>query len=262
MKVFEITDYLEEIAPIQLQEHYDNTGLIIGNAMMEVKGVVLCLDSVEAVVDEAIKKDCNLIIAHHPIIFCGLKKLNGKNYIERTVLKAIKHDIAIYAIHTNLDNVFLNGVNSKFAQKLDLFNTQILAPKDIMNPNIGAGMIGNLSTPMGGADFLSFLKKAMDISCIRHTSILKKPVQRVAICGGSGSFLLKEALRQKADVFITGDFKYHEFFDADGKIIIADIGHFESEQYTIELLFEIISQKFSNFALHLTGVNTNPINYL
>ncbi len=262
MKVFEITDYLEKIAPIHLQEGYDKAGLIVGDPKMEGKGAILCLDSIEEIIEEAIARDCNLIIAHHPIIFGGLKKLNGKNYVERTVQKAIKNDIAIYAIHTNLDNVYLNGVNGKFAEKLQLKKTRILAPKDINTPEIGAGMIGELAEPMEALEFLEYLKLSMGVSCVRHTSILDRPVKKVALCGGSGSFLLNQALQQEADVFITGDFKYHEFFDADGKIIIADIGHYESEQYTIELLFEIISQKFSNFALHLTTVNTNPINYL
>jgi dinuclear metal center YbgI/SA1388 family protein len=265
MRIKELTDYLEGIAPLQYQESYDNSGLICGHWDTEIKGVLITLDSTEAIVDEAIAKGCNLIIAHHPIVFKGLKRFNGSNYVERTVIKALKNDIAIYAIHTNLDNVFIKGVNEKIAQKLGLVNTDILAPKPgVMDPGqpVGAGIVGSLSEPMNEMGFLKHLKVAMQTGCVRYTSLLGKPVQKVAVCGGSGSFLLGSAIKAGADIFITGDFKYHEFFDAEGKLIIADIGHFESEQFTIELLFEIISGKFSNFALHCTELETNPIKYL
>ncbi len=347
MKIRQLLDYLEEIAPLSYQESYDNSGLIVGNASLNITGVLLCLDSVESVLDEAIEKGCNLIIAHHPIVFSGLKRFNGNNYVERVVIKAIKHDIAIYACHTNLDNVH-QGVNAKICEKIGLINTQILAPKAVwkklnvylstdavdslrntllkigagqfddkinvsytgigagttgnkMNAQahlevqfpkaieskiyqalhklgenihfdiseienryaqIGSGMIGELEKPMAPKLFLSTLKKQMNIGCIRYTAINGKKIQRVAVCGGAGGFLLKAAIRQRADVFVTADYKYHEFFDADGRIIIADIGHYESEQYTIELFHELITQKFSTFGVYLTSQNTNPINYL
>lgn len=349
--VKDLTQFLEQIAPPSYQEGYDNSGLIVGDSNMEITGVLTCLDSTEAVLDEAIELGCNVIVAHHPIVFKGLKRFNGNNYVERVVMKAIKHDLAIYAIHTNLDNVYHQGVNVRFAQQLGLKNTQILAPKanlkklitfvpdthvhlvrqalfmagggaigdasqqshaslgvgtnqqssgiaevkleivfataqqgqvisalqqahpatnvpfeihsiDNTNPIIGSGMIGELEKAITATDFLQQVKKKMQTGCIKHTALLERSIKRVAICGGSGGFLLKNAIRAKADIFITADYKYHEFFDADGQIIIADIGHFESEQYTIDLLYEIISNNFSNFASHYTKVRTNPVFYL
>ena len=350
MLIKEILDYLETVAPPSYQEDYDNSGLIVGNKNWELQKVMLCLDSTEAVLDEAIEKGCNLVIAHHPIVFKGLKRFNGRNYVERVVMKAIKHDIAIYAIHTNLDNVYHQGVNAKIAEKLGLINTRVLAPKqnlkklytfvsdgnsqkirealfeagagsyndtknssyasigmgtsdgsdkaeiklevlypsdkesailqalrahsngtplnydissvDNKSPLVGSGMIGDLEHPLEANRFLETLKNNMNTGCIRHTAPLGKDIKRVAVCGGSGGFLLNKAISGGADIFITADYKYHEFFDADGQIIIADIGHYESEQYTIELLDEIITNKFSNFAVYLTEVNTNPVHYL
>lgn len=350
MKIKKIIQHLESIAPANYQESYDNSGLIVGNQDTEIQGVLICLDSTEAVVAEAIKKGCNLIVAHHPIVFGGLKKINGKNYVERVVIKAIQNNIAIYAIHTNLDNVYYNGVNTRIAERLGLTNTEILVPKSklkklstfvppnfsaqvrqnlfnagagkidgmdqlgyssvgmtsqdgegeaavkievlfstghernvikaledshpYLNPRydivavenshseIGSGMIGELAEPIAESAFLKSLKRSMKVSCIRHTKLRNRRVRKVAVCGGSGSFLLRAAMAKKADVFITADFKYHEFFDADSKIVIADIGHYESEQFTIKLLHEIITDKFSNFAAYCTEVNTNPINYL
>lgn len=326
MQIKELTNFLETIAPPAYQETYDNAGLIVGDSSIEMTGVLICLDTIEAVIDEAIELGCNLVIAHHPIVFKGLKRLNGKNYVERVVMKAIKNDIAIYAIHTNLDNVFQNGVNAKIAEKLGLQNTKILAPKQTLkkltarltaekmnaarstlleagataingaevqfpsalqsailrvlensaghkvdyeivslenfNKNVGSGMIGDLVEATDEKTFLSFLKNTMKAGVIRHTKLMEKPIRKVAVCGGSGGFLLNHAIAQQADIFITADYKYHEFFDADGKIVIADIGHFESEQFTIDLLFDIITNKFTNFAPHCTKVNTNPVNYL
>lgn len=349
MKIKAVLQYLESIAPPTYQESYDNAGLIIGDASEKVTGVICCLDSTEAVVDEAIAKNCNLIIAHHPIVFKGLKRFNGKNYIERVVMKAIRHHIAIYAIHTNLDNMLYQGVNTRIAQQLALKNTKILAPKknfkklftfaseqvlnqlrselfelgsgvvegqqhlsyasvgagtangkgegkvklellfplhlngrvtsilnkyvaseginyDIIslentNTLIGSGMIGELEKPMTEKTFLKYLKNKMQVTCVKHTALSNKKIAKVAFCGGAGGFLLKNAIRQQADIFITADYKYHEFFDADGQIIIADIGHYESEQFTINLLHEVLTQKFSNFAAHCTQVNTNPVSY-
>ena len=349
MKIKKLINFLEKIAPASYQESYDNSGLIVGNPEQKITGVLVCLDSTEEVIKEAISKKCNVVVAHHPIVFRGLKKITGKNYVERVIINAIKHDIAIYAIHTNLDNVYNNGVNAKIAKKLSLINTRILRPKqkvkklftfvpisysdkvrkalfkagagsvsdfqqlsyasvgmgtgkkigqaevkievlfssalqnkivsslikahpskvvpyDIVavensNLKVGSGIIGALKEPIPEKDFLLKLKKRMKTNCIRHTPLLGKPIQKVAICGGAGGFLLKNAMAQRADIFITADYKYHEFFDAEGKIIIADIGHYESEQFTIKLLYKLIKNKFSTFAAHCTKVNTNPVKY-
>ncbi|MBL4710854.1 MAG: Nif3-like dinuclear metal center hexameric protein [Flavobacteriales bacterium] len=363
MKISTIIDYLEILAPPALQESYDNSGLIIGNKEAEISSVLLCLDSTEEVIDEAIERGCGMVIAHHPILFSGLTSLTGKNYIERTLLKAIKNDVAIYAIHTNLDNVN-NGVNRKIAQKIGLENLEILNPKksvlnklvffcptenieevknavfkagggtigaydfcsfssigegtfrasESANPHVGekgilhreeeyrveivlpsylknkvlsammkahpyeevafdlyalenswrevgSGMIGDLPQKMDSVSFLDHLKKNLGTDCVRHTELLSKEVKRIAVCGGSGSFLLNNAIAKKADVFVTADYKYHQFFDADKKIVIADVGHFESEQHTPELIQEYFQENLPNFASYLSKINTNPINY-
>lgn len=262
MQIKDILTVLEAVAPPHLQESYDNAGLIVGHPEAEVTGVLFCLDSTEAVVREAVEKGCNLIVAHHPIVFRGLKRLNGTTYVERTVVQAIRNNVAIYAIHTNLDNVYRHGVNAKIAEKIELLDTRILAPKSNLDVTIGAGLVGQLPSPMPEKEFLQHLKTSLRTQCVRHTALLGKPVRTVAVCGGSGSFLLPEALRAGADAFVSADFKYHEFFDAEDKIIVADVGHFESEQFTIELLCEIVREKFHTFALHLTETNTNPVFYL
>lgn len=277
MKVKTITSYLESIAPLSLQEDYDNSGLLIGNEETEVQGALICLDCTEAVLDEAIKKNCNLIISHHPIIFKGLKKITGSNYVERVVEKAIRNNISIYAIHTNLDNVSV-GVNKKICDKLGLTNCKILLPSPRgegsgVRQKFGSGMIGTLAKPFTEISFLNKIKKVFKAGSLRHTQLLNKKVSKVAVCGGSGSFLLHEAMRQKADVFVTADFKYHQFFDGENKVLIADIGHYESEQFTKELLRDLLMENFSIFAprfkkgeknipLLLSAINTNPINYL
>ncbi len=267
MKIKDITQYLESIAPSIYQESYDNSGLIVGHPETEVTGVLICLDSVEDIVEEAKEKGCNLVIAHHPIVFKGLRTFTGRNYVERTVIKAIKNDIAVYAIHTNLDNVY-TGVNAKIAEKIGLVDTRILLPKKkFIHPNdsipkVGSGMIGELKEPMKEMDFLAYLKETMQVGCVKYTKLLGKDINTVAVCGGSGGFLLNPAKAAKADIFITADYKYHEFFDADGDIIIADIGHYESEQFTIDLLHEILTEKFTTFAVLKTNLNTNPVNYL
>ncbi len=264
MQLHKLVTYLNTIAPSHLQEDYDNAGLITGHDGMEIKGVLVCLDAIEAVIDEAIALGCNVVVAHHPIVFRGLKKLNGANYIERTIIKAIKNDIAIFAIHTNLDNVFAHGVNTKIAEKLKLQNTSILQPKPNVtygDTPVGAGMIGHLENPMSPDYFLEYLKDRMELSTIKHTYLCKTTISKVAVCGGSGCFLLNTAKKQGADVFISSDFKYHEYFDADNEIIIADIGHFESEKFTIDLLYDLIINKFSTFATHCTKIVTNPIKF-
>jgi dinuclear metal center YbgI/SA1388 family protein len=364
MKLNALTNYLESLAPLNYQEDYDNSGLIVGHADQEISQALISLDCTEAIVDEAIAHNCQLIISHHPIVFKGLKKFNGKTYVERVVEKAIKNSIAIYAIHTNLDHV-ATGVNKRIADRLSLVNTRVLSPKNNLlkklitfvpvaqvetvraalfaagagnignysevsfnadgtgtykagenaNPftgelgiqhrepevrietiypanlenkiltalimahpyeevaydlipitnaytEVGGGLIGELSVPQEEIDFMYFVKDVMKAEVIRHTVFTGKKVRKVAVCGGSGSFLLKQAIAAGADVFVTADFKYHEFFDAEGKTVIADIGHFETEQFTQELLAEIISKKFPNFAIRLTKINTNPVKYI
>lgn len=258
LKIKDISACLEEFAPLQLQESYDNAGLIIGDPETYVSGILFCLDSTEDVVDEAIAKNCNLIIAHHPIVFKGLKKIHNTHYVEKTVRKAIINDIAIYAAHTNLDNVY-EGVNNKIANKLELENLKILRP---MNEEfLGAGMIGELKNGLSEDKFLKHVKKKMDLTVIRHSPFLKKSIKKIAICGGSGSFLIEDAINSKADAFITGDIKYHEFFEANDEILLLDIGHYESERFTMEIFHHVLSGKFHNIALQFSEVNTNPINY-
>jgi dinuclear metal center YbgI/SA1388 family protein len=360
----DVTVFLETWAPKSLQESYDNCGLLTGSPSDKVEGVLVTLDCTEEVVDEAIAQRCNLIVAHHPIIFKGLKKLTGASYIERTIIKAIRNNIAIYAIHTNLDNV-ISGVNRKICDKIGLTGIKILAPKadtlsklvtfipkdqtetvlaalheagagqignykncsfqvegtgtfqpnDQANPaigssgkqehvsenrvelifpshlngqmmdalrkshpyeevayylsslsnenqEVGSGMIGELDEALEPKEFLKRLKIRMDLQVVKHTRLLDKPVKKVAVCGGAGSFLLSHAIRAGAQFYISADFKYHEFFDAENRIVIADIGHYESEVYTKELLQEVLSKKFTTFAINFSRTDTNPISYL
>ncbi len=257
----DIINHLESIAPPHLQEFYDNSGLIFGNLDQSIGGALISLDCTEAVVDEAIELGYNLIISHHPIVFSGIKQFDPSNYVHRVVVKAIKNDIAIYAIHTNLDNVLDHGVNQKIAEKIGLIDCEILKPKTPENKTIGSGILGSLSEPMAPKKFLAHIKQAMLLATIKHTALINKKISMVAVCGGSGSFLLADAISARADIFITSDYKYHEFFDANGKIIIADIGHYESEYFTIELLFKLLKEKFPKFAARCTKVVTNPINY-
>lgn len=362
MLITDVIRYLEELAPPALQEAYDNSGLLTGNHDWPVKNVLVCLDVTEEILDEALQKNCNLIVAHHPVIFSGLKRLTGRNYVERAVIKALKNDLAIYAIHTNLDNVQA-GVNARFAERLGLTGTRILSPgknqllklvtfvpenaaeevrsglfsagaghignydecsfnlegtgtfrpvagsapvlgeigkrfsgreirvevilpvwkePEVMKAlrkkhpyeeiayelyrienklqTTGAGMMGQLAEAMDPLAFLDYLKESMNTPVVRHTR-LKGAIRKVAVCGGSGSFLLQEAIRHGADAFVSADFKYHQFFDADDKILLADIGHFESEQFTMDLLVEHLRKNFTKFAVHLTETNTNPIHY-
>lgn len=360
----QIISTLEKVAPLAYQESYDNAGLLVGDSSKEATATLLSLDITEEVIDEAIEKNCNLIVCHHPLIFGGLKKITGANLVERCVIKAIQNNIAIYASHTNIDSVY-GGVNDKICEKLQLKNCKILSPAtgqlqklvffvpaaqakkvreavleagaghignydscsfntngegtfrggEGANPfvgkvgeihteneirvetivpkylmgkvlrtlisihpyeevaydiypldnqlnSVGIGMIGQLETEMDEIEFLQKVKETFGCPSIKYTALKNKPVKKVAVCGGAGSFLLKAAIGNKADVFISGDFKYHDYFNAEGRIVIADIGHYESEQFTKEVFYEILRKKFPKFALHLSEVITNPVNYL
>ncbi len=251
---------LERFAPLPLQDGFDNAGLQIGLTEVEATGALLCLDVTEAVVDEAIALGFNLIVSHHPLLFHGLKHISGTTYIERCALKAIKNDIVIYSAHTNLDNA-PGGVNDKIAEKIGLHDVKILQPKELES-TAGSGVIGMLDEPETELEFLKRIKKTFEVECLRHNKLTGRLIQKVALCGGAGSFLLPNAQRQGADVFITGEIKYHEFFDYDKGMLVAEIGHYESEQYTKELLATIISEKFPSLEIEITKINTNPIKYL
>jgi len=263
MKIQNVTNYLEELAPLSYAEGFDNVGLLVGDFNTDVSGILVTLDSLEVTVDEAIAKNCNLIVSFHPIIFSGLKKLNGSTYVERVVLKAIKNNIAIYAMHTALDNI-KNGVSGKIGEVLGLKNTEILIPKSNLNTHetIGMGMIGELDSTMSENQFLQFVKTTMKTECIRHSELLGKSIKKVAVLGGSGSFAIENAIAQNADVYISSDFKYHDFFKAEKQILLMDIGHYESEQFTKNLLVEYLTKKFTNFAIILSEKSTNPIYYI
>lgn len=364
MKVKDVITLLEELSPLSYSEGFDNTGLLVGDENANVSGILVTLDTLEKVVDEAIENNCNLIVSFHPIIFSGLKKITGKTYVERVVQKAIKHDIAIFSNHTALDNSF-NGVNAMICEKMGLKNRKILIPQsetikklitfvplkdaekvrnaifsvgggsignyencsfniegsgsfkgnEVSNPvigkkgelhfeneiqigitfskhlqskilkalfeahpyeevayeittlenqdqHIGMGMIGEFENEMHELDFLKFLKKTMNTDCVRHSSLLKKKIKKVAVLGGSGSFAIDSAKKAGADAFISADFKYHEFFMAENTILLADVGHYESEQYTKNLIHSFLKKKMTNFAILLSQTNTNPISYL
>lgn len=371
MLIHDIVRFFEEESPTYYAEDFDNVGLLVGDKNTEVNGILVCHDSLESVIDEAIREECNLIVSFHPIIFSGLKSITGRTYVERVVMKALKHDIAIFSNHTALDNSW-NGVNDKICQKLGLANKKVLIPQkdtikklitfvplknadhvrnaifkagagaignydncsfniegqgsfrgneesspvlgqkgelhferevqigatfpkhlekqvlqalfkahpyeevayevttlDNTNQHIGMGMIGELKTPMAATDFLNFLKKTMRADGIRYSKLIKDQIKNVAVLGGSGSFAIEAAMKAGADIFVSADFKYHDFFRAENTIILADIGHYESEQYTKELLHSYLMKKMTNFATSLaeqniliSDINTNPISYL
>ncbi len=363
MKVKDVIELLEKLAPLSYTEDFDNTGLLVGNSNAEVAGILVTLDTLESVVDEAIVNNCNLIVSFHPIIFSGLKKLTGKNYVERVVIKAIQNNIAIFSMHTALDNSW-NGVNAMICQKMNLINRKVLIPKketikklttyvpikyadnlqkslfkagagnignysncsfttegigsflgkensnpvigkkgvlqlekeiqisvtfhkhvessvlkalftshpyeeiayeittlENTNQQIGMGMIGEFENPLSEEEFLKYLKKTMQTACIRHSKLLNKTIKRVAVLGGSGSFAISAAKQARADAFVTAECKYHDFFQAENKLLLTDIGHYESEQFTKELLVAFLSEKISTFAIVLSQKNTNPITY-
>ena len=261
MRLVDLTNFLETHAPIALQESYDNCGLLVGDPLSEIGSVLVSLDVTEQVVEEAIQLGANVIIAHHPIIFSGLKSITGSSMVERTIILAIKNNISIYAIHTNLDKTLDQGVNTKIADKLNLVQKVALRDEGLLEDKpVGLGIVGLLPRPMQVFEFLQYVKTQLHTNVIKYTPF-DHIIEKVAICGGSGSFLLKDAIAAEAQAFITSDFKYHDYFESDGRLMITDIGHFESEQFTIELLYEMISEKFSNFAVYSTEVCTNPIKY-
>ena len=364
MKIKEILSILEEMAPLAYAEDFDNVGLLVGDSEVEASGVLVCHDALEVVIDEAIEKKCNLVVCFHPILFSGIKKITGKNYVERSVLKAIKNDIAIYAVHTALDN-HQQGVNKIFSDALGLTNTKILIPKsnfiyklvtytipenfqELRNAlfdagagkignyedcsfnsngigtylgnenshpqigerfefvegeeikievtfekylqskilkalfkhhvyeevayeiyalqnthqNIGLGMIGDLPQEMNASEFLQMVKQKLNCGGIRHTEFLENPIRKVAVLGGSGSFAISNAIQAGADVFLTADLKYHNFYEAENRILLADIGHFESERFTKNYIVDYLTKKIPNFAIVLSQINTNPVKYL
>ena len=260
MTVKDILNCITEVAPLQWQESYDNAGLQVGDLNAEARKALICLDITEEVVDEAVAKNCNLIVSHHPLIFRGLKHLTPETYIERAVMKAVKHDIAMISMHTNLDNSYL-GVSRVLAERLGLNNLQLLQPSELEPEQCGAGMIGELATPMDEVDFLELVAKTIGSPCLRHSALTGRKIQKVALCGGAGVPFMQDALRQKADAYITADIKYHDFFIPEGNILLVDGGHFETEQFTKELLCELIRKKFPTFAAEIAETKTNSVHY-
>ena len=260
MTVKDILNCITEIAPLQWQESYDNAGLQVGDLYADAHKALICLDITEEIVDEAIAKHCDLIISHHPLIFRGLKHLTPQTYIERAVMKAVKHDIAMISMHTNLDNSYL-GVSRVLAERLGMKNLHFLQPSESEPELCGAGMIGEFETPMEEIGFLELVAKTIDSPCLRHSALTGRKIQKVALCGGSGTPFMPDALRQKADVYLTADIKYHDFFVPEGNILLVDGGHFETEQFTKDLICELIRKKFPTFAAEIAETKTNSVHY-
>jgi dinuclear metal center YbgI/SA1388 family protein len=261
VKVGDICTLLESFAPLSLQEPYDNAGLILGNRETEVTGVLISLDATLEVIDEAIALGYNMIVTHHPFIFKGLRTITGKNHTEDCLIKAIKKDIILYAGHTNMDAV-RGGVNERIADKLGLTHSSILVPGSRKDLDYGLGMIGILSETLSETEFLNLVKQTFHCQGIRHSALRGKDIRKVALCGGSGSEFLEDALLAGADVFLTGEAKYHEFFTHASDILLVDAGHYETEQFTKEVFFELISKKLPTFAVRISVVETNPVHYL
>ena len=260
MTVKDIMSCITEIAPLQWQEDYDNAGLQVGDVNAEVHKALIALDVTEALVEEAIAKQCDLIVSHHPLIFRGLKHLTPQTYIERVVMKAIKHDIAIVSMHTNLDNSYL-GVSRVLADKLGLTNLHILQPSTDEPELCGAGMIGEFGQPMKEIDFMNLVAEKISSPCLKHSALTGRMIKKVALCGGSGTPFMSDALRQKADAYLTADIKYHDYFVPEGNILLVDGGHFETEQFTKELIKVLIKKKIPTFAAEIAETNTNAVHY-
>lgn len=261
MKIREIFDALEVFAPLSLQDGYDNAGLQIGlTEDAEATGALLCLDVTEAVIDEAVSRGCNVIVSHHPLLFRPCKNITSADYVGRCILKAIKHEVAIYAAHTNLDNAF-GGVNWKIAEKIGLCNVKVLMSKPGVD-GAGAGVIGTLAEPMNKNSFISMVKNVFHVDCVRCNNWKAGDIRTVAVCGGAGAFLIPNAESAGADVFITGEIGYHRFFGYEDCMLLMEIGHFESEQYTLDILKDIISGVSPELPVFHTGVRTNPVDYI
>jgi dinuclear metal center YbgI/SA1388 family protein len=257
MEIEQIITTIEAYAPLSLQEDFDNSGLQTGDISQKLRGILLCLDVTPEVLDEAIELDCNLIISHHPLLFKPLRSLTGKTYIERCVIKACKNNLVIYAAHTNLDNAW-GGVNFHLAGKIGLQNIRFLKP----GTGGGAGAIGELIAPEDEESFLERIKNIFHLKSLKHSPFTGNPIGKVALCGGSGAFLLPEAIAAGAGVFLTGEARYNDYYDVENHILLAVLGHYETEHYTKELFFDIISKKIPNFAIRFSNANTNPVNYL
>ena len=252
---------LEQFAPLPLQESWDNAGLQVGLTEAEVSGALLCLDVNEQIVDEAIAKGCNLIVSHHPLLFRGLKQISGADYVQRCVIKAIKNDIVVVSMHTNMDNAKY-GVNWKIAEKLGLADVNFFAAKSVDGIEAGSGVVASLPNAMAADALILMVKKRFGVECAMCNQLLRRPIRKVAICGGAGDFLLDEALNLGADAFITGEMHYHQYFDYEQKIQICVIGHYQSEQYTTEVFCDIIQKECPGVRTEIAETNTNPILYI
>jgi dinuclear metal center YbgI/SA1388 family protein len=261
VKIKEVLSALERFAPLPLQESWDNAGLQVGLTETEVSGALLCLDVTERIVDEAVQKGCNLIVSHHPLLFRGLKTISDLTDVQRTVMKAIQQGICVISMHTNMDNA-RGGVNFKIAEKLGLQQVRFFAPKMVDQIEAGSGVIGQLAEPLAAADFVKAVKKAFDVECAMCNELLRRPVQKVAICGGAGDFLLDAAIGQGADAFITGEMHYHQYFGYEQTIQICVIGHYQSEQFTTEVFRDILEKECQGVKTFIAETNTNPILYL
>ncbi len=259
IKVKDICKVLEDFAPLNIQESYDNCGLHIGDREMEVEGAILAIDVTEELVIEAIEKRCNMIITHHPLIFKGLKTITGEDYIQKIVILCIKHNIAVYAAHTNFDKI-LNGVSHRMAEKLKLTEVRKLVP-DPNNSNIGLGCIGELPKALPTEIFINKIKTAFGVKVIKHSKLLKDNIKTVALCGGSGAEFIDAAINANADIYISADISYHYYFNTRDRIIITDIGHYESEKYTKEIFYEQLTNIFPNFALYYAACDKSPVLY-
>lgn len=252
---------LERFAPLPLQEGWDNAGLQVGLTEAEASGALLCLDVNEAIVDEALKKGCNLIVSHHPLLFRGLKRISDADHVQRTVVKAIKNDIVVVSMHTNMDNA-RGGVNFKIAERLGLTDVRFFARKTVDGIEAGSGVLGELEEDMAAADFVRTVKSRFGVECAMCNELLRRRIRRVAISGGAGDFLLDEAVGVGADAFITGEMHYHVFFGREQQIQLCVIGHYQSEQFTSEVFRDVIGEACPGLPLHIAGTCTNPIIYL
>ena len=254
-------DALEQFAPLPLQESWDNAGLQLGLTEAEVSGALLCLDVNEQIIDEAIRRGCNLVVSHHPLLFCGLKQISGADYVQRSVIKALKNDIVVVSLHTNMDNA-QGGVNWKIAERLGLQGCQFFAQKMVDGMEAGSGVVGELPSALDARAFIELVKQQFGVQCAMCNELLERPIRKVAICGGAGDFLLPDAVAQGADAFITGEMHYHQYFGYEQRIQLCVIGHYQSEQYTSEIFRDIIQKECPGVTTCIAETCTNPIVYL